>query len=236
MAWGVPFVGVNHLEGHLYAALIEDPSAELPAVVLLVSGGHTLLVYMASPGHYEILGATLDDAAGEAFDKVACFLGLGYPGGPAVERAARDGDGSAIAFPRPMSGNGLVFSFSGLKTAVVQYVRANPQVSTVDVAASFQAAVVDVLVEKALAAARATSARSVFLAGGVAANGPLRDALSAACEAAQLGVFLPSRQMCTDNAAMIGAAGHVRLGADGPSSLSLGALPGLGFAVPASRR
>ena len=229
MAWRVPFVGVNHLEGHLYAALLEDPSAELPAVVLLVSGGHTLLVLMRGPGDYDVLGSTLDDAAGEAFDKVARFLGLGYPGGPALERAAREGDPVAVAFPRPMAGAGLSFSFSGLKTAVVHHVRTHPEVSTPDVAASFQAAVVDVLVDKALAAARATDARSVFLAGGVAANGPLRDTLSAACAGAGLRIFLPSRQMCTDNAAMIAAAGHVRLGLDGPSPLSLGAMPGLAF-------
>ena len=229
MAWRVPFVGVNHLEGHLYAALLEDPTAELPAVVLLVSGGHTLLVLMRGPGDYDVLGSTVDDAAGEAFDKVARFLGLGYPGGPALERAAREGDPAAVAFPRPMAGAGLSFSFSGLKTAVVQHVRAHPEVSTPDVAASFQAAVVDVLVDKALAAARATDARSVFLAGGVAANGPLRDVLSAACGAAGLRIFLPSREMCTDNAAMIAAAGHIRLGLDGPSPLSLGALPGLAF-------
>jgi len=229
MAWEVPFVGVNHLEGHLYAALLEDPTAGLPAVVLLVSGGHTLLVLMRAPGDYEVLGATVDDAAGEAFDKVARFLGLGYPGGPALEQAARSGTDDAIAFPRPMLGSGLSFSFSGLKTAVVHYVRAHPEVETPDVAASFQAAVVDVLVDKALLAARRSGARSVFLAGGVAANGPLREALSAACREAGLAIFLPSRRMCTDNAAMIGAAGHVRLGVDGPSPLSAGAAPGLGF-------
>jgi N6-L-threonylcarbamoyladenine synthase len=229
LAWGVPFVGVNHLEGHLYAALLEDPTIELPAIVLLVSGGHTLLIEMRAPGDYEVLGATLDDAAGEAFDKVARFLGLGYPGGPGVEKAAARGDKAAIAFPRPMTGNGLSFSFSGLKTAVIQHVRAHPDARNDDVAASFQAAVVDVLVEKAIAAAEARAARAICLAGGVAANGPLRAALEAAGERAGLRVFLPSRAMCTDNAAMIAAAGDARLDLDGPTALDAGALPGLGF-------
>ena len=174
LGWQLPFIGVNHLEGHLYAAMLEDPTIELPAIVLLVSGGHTLLIEMRAPGDYEVLGATLDDAAGEAFDKVARFLGLGYPGGPGVERAAARGDSAAIAFPRPMSGVGLSFSFSGLKTAVVHYVRAHEEVATDDVAASFQAAVVDVLVDKAMAAATLRGARAICLAGGVAANGPLK--------------------------------------------------------------
>ncbi len=229
MAWRVPFVGVNHLEGHLYAALLEDAALELPSVVLLVSGGHTLLVSMSAPGEYRLLGRTVDDAAGEAFDKVARFLGLGYPGGPAVERAAREGDPRAIRFPRPMLDEGLDFSFSGLKTAVVHYVRDHPDVATADVAASFQQAVVDVLVHKAMAAAAAGAARSVCLAGGVAANGPLREATVSACESAGLRAFLPSRAMCTDNAAMIASAGYFRLRSDGPTPLTAGAVPSLGF-------
>ncbi len=233
LAWDVPFVGVNHLEGHLYAALLEDADLPLPAVVLLVSGGHTLLVEMTAPGSYRLLGRTADDAAGEAFDKVARFLGLGYPGGPAVERSARDGDPAAIAFPRPMRDEGLAFSFSGLKTAVVHYVRDHPDVPTPDVAASFQQAVVDVLVHKALGAARRSGARSLCLAGGVAANGPLRAATLAACDAAGLRAFLPSRSMCTDNAAMIAAAGYYRLASDGPTPLDAGAVPGLAFPVTA---
>ncbi len=229
LAWQVPFVGVNHLEGHLYASLLEDPGIELPAVVLLVSGGHTILVEMDGPGSYEVLGETVDDAAGEAFDKVARFLGLGYPGGPAIERAAREGDASSIAFPRPMLGEGLDFSFSGLKTAVVTYVGKHPEVSSADVAASFQAAVVDVLVAKLLDAAGTSRARSVCLAGGVAANGPLREAVAAACAAAGLGVYLPSRSMCTDNAAMIASAGHHLLGRRGPTPMDAGAEPSMRF-------
>ncbi|MDQ3468901.1 MAG: tRNA (adenosine(37)-N6)-threonylcarbamoyltransferase complex transferase subunit TsaD, partial [Actinomycetota bacterium] len=176
LAWDVPFVAVNHLEAHLYAALLDDPSMELPVVVLLVSGGHTLLVEMREFGQYRLLGQTIDDAAGEAFDKVARFLGLGYPGGPAVERAALDGDPAAIAFPRAMRDDGLDVSFSGLKTAVMNYVRANPDVDTADVAASFQAAVVDVLVLKVRRAASAVGAVGLALGGGVAANSSLREA------------------------------------------------------------
>ncbi|HLX78663.1 MAG TPA: tRNA (adenosine(37)-N6)-threonylcarbamoyltransferase complex transferase subunit TsaD [Acidimicrobiales bacterium] len=227
LAWKVPFVGVNHLEGHLYSALLEDREIPFPAVVLLVSGGHTLLVDMSSPGQYDVLGETVDDAAGEAFDKVGRYLGLSYPGGPEIERLASNGDPKAISFPRPMLNDGLEFSFSGLKTAVVRYVREHRDVDSADVAASFQAALVEVLVEKALRAAAATNARSICLAGGVAANGPLRKALASATERAGLKVFLPSASMCTDNAAMIAAAAHVNLHDHGATDLSQGAVPGL---------
>ncbi|MCU1493542.1 MAG: gcp [Acidimicrobiaceae bacterium] len=236
LAWGVPFVGVNHLEGHLYASLLEDPDLELPVVVLIVSGGHTLLVALEKPGHYAVLGETLDDAAGEAFDKVARFLGLGYPGGPGVERAAREGDPAAVALPRPMLGDGLDFSFSGLKTAVVQHVTRHPEVSTPDVAASFQAAAVDVLVDKTLVAADSIGARGICLAGGVAANTSLRERIVGAGAEAGLRVFLPSRAMCTDNAAMIAAAGHFRLAMDGASPMSTGADASLRFPGHEPRR
>jgi N6-L-threonylcarbamoyladenine synthase len=229
LSWGVPFVGVNHLEGHLYACLIEEPTLALPVVVLLVSGGHTLLVAMDAPGSYEVIGATQDDAAGEAFDKVARFLGLGYPGGPAIEVAARSGEATAVDLPRPMLHDGLAFSFSGLKTAVIAHVRDHPEVDSADMAASFQAAVVDVLVTKAVRAAHATGAVGICLAGGVAANTPLREGLVAAGASEGLAVFLPSKAMCTDNAAMIAAAGSFRLARDGASPLSVGAHPGLRF-------
>ncbi len=227
LAWGVPFVGVNHLEGHLFAALLDHPGIQWPVAVLLVSGGHTLLVSMEGPGRYRLLGQTLDDAAGEAFDKVARFLGLGYPGGPAIERAGAAGDGAAFAFPRPLLGDGLDFSFSGLKTAVVRAVRARPDASDPDVAASFQQAVVDVLVAKALEAAVAVGARGVCLAGGVAANGVLRRAIADGCAELGLPAYLPSMATCTDNAAMIAAAGWWQLEHVGPTPLDAGADPNL---------
>ncbi|CAN5545729.1 tRNA (adenosine(37)-N6)-threonylcarbamoyltransferase complex transferase subunit TsaD [soil metagenome] len=231
LVWDVPFVAVNHLEAHLYAALLEDPALQLPAVVLLVSGGHTLLVHMEGHGRYRLLGSTVDDAAGEAFDKVARFLGLGYPGGPAIDRVAMDGDPSAIAFPRAMLAEGYDFSFSGLKTAVVNHVRRHPEAATADVAASFQEAVVDVLVTKARRAARDVGAKALCLGGGVAANSLLRERFLGACVAENLPGFLPSRSMCTDNAAMVAAAAWWRLRSDGPSPLDTGADPGLRLPV-----
>ena len=207
LTWDVPFIGVNHMEAHLYAAFLEDPTLQFPLVVLLVSGGHTMLVEMQDHGRYRLLGQTIDDAAGEAFDKVARFLGLGYPGGPAVDREAVHGDPQAINFPRAMLNDGLDFSFSGLKTSVMNHVRKNPDVSTADVAASFQAAVVDVLVAKARRAAEQVGARGLVLGGGVAANSLLRERFLSVCTEAGIHGFLPSRAMCTDNAAMIAAAG-----------------------------
>lgn len=227
LAWQVPFIGVNHLEAHLYSAFLEDPSLEFPLVVLLVSGGHTMLIEMQDHGRYRLLGRTIDDAAGEAFDKVARYLDLGYPGGPAIDAAALRGDPEAIRFPRAMMDGSYDFSFSGLKTAVVNHVRKNPDVSSADVAASFQAAVVDVLVTKARRAAVEVGAKGLVLGGGVAANSLLREEILGACANDQIRGFLPSRQMCTDNAAMIAAAGWYRLAADGPSGLDMGAYPNL---------
>jgi len=227
MAWDLPLVGVNHLEGHLFAALLEEPGLGFPLVVLLVSGGHTILVRMDGPGRYRVLGQTLDDAAGEAYDKVARYLGLGYPGGPALDRAARAGDPSAFAFPRALLAEGYDFSFSGLKTSVVRTVERYPAASTEDIAASFQQAVADVLVAKARRAVAEVGALGLCLAGGVAANSLLRERAAAACVEDGVAVHLPSLAMCTDNAAMVAAAGWWRLSSDGPSPLSLGAAPNL---------
>jgi tRNA N6-adenosine threonylcarbamoyltransferase len=227
MAWGVPLVGVNHLEAHLFASLLEQPDLGWPLVVLLVSGGHTMLIEVAAPGEYRLLGGTIDDAAGEAFDKVARFIGLGYPGGPAIDRISGEGDPRAYAFPRSLPGDGFDFSFSGLKTSVVNRVRKEPGASTADVAASFQEAVVDVLVTRARAAAAAVGARALCLAGGVAANSLLRTRVQQACAEDGIGAFLPSRALCTDNAAMVAAAGHWRLLHGDRSRLDLGADPNL---------
>ena len=227
LTWDVPFIGVNHMEAHLYAAFLEDPTLEFPMVVLLVSGGHTMLIEMQDHGQYRLLGQTVDDAAGEAFDKVARFLGLEYPGGPAIDREAAFGDPEAINFPRAMLNDGLDFSFSGLKTSVMNYVRKNPDVSASDVSASFQAAVVDVLVTKARRAAEQVGARGLVLGGGVAANSLLRERFLTVCTDAGIHGFLPSRAMCTDNAAMIAAAGWHRLRSDGPTALDAGAYPNL---------
>jgi len=227
LAWDVPFVGVNHMEAHLYAAFLEDPSLEFPLLVLLVSGGHTMMIEMQDHGRYRLVGQTIDDAAGEAFDKVARFLDLGYPGGPAIDRAAMSGNPDAIRFPRAMLNDGYDFSFSGLKTSVMNYVRKYPEVRSDDVAASFQAAVVDVLVSKARRAAAQVGATGIVLGGGVAANSLLREEILGACEQDGIQGFLPRRSMCTDNAAMIAAAGWHRLRSDGPTSLDVGATPNL---------
>lgn len=235
LVWDVPFIGINHHEAHLYAALLDHseatsdapPNLTFPLVVLLVSGGHTMLIEFVDHGRYRLLGATLDDAAGEAFDKVARYLGLGYPGGPAIDKLSPQGDPTAVHFPRALMTNGLNFSFSGVKTAVVNHVRKHPDVSTENMAACFQASVVDVLVAKALRAARATGATGICLAGGVAANRALRTQLSEACEHEGITVHLPSPAMCTDNAAMVAATAWWRLRRDGPHPLDLGADPSL---------
>jgi N6-L-threonylcarbamoyladenine synthase len=222
-----PYVGINHHEGHMYAAMLDDPSLEPPFVTLVASGGHTLLVAMRGHGVYETLGQTVDDAAGEAFDKVARFLGLGYPGGLAIDALAARGDPEAVAFPRPMLDDGFDFSFSGLKTAVVTYCRRHPDAEVADVAASFQAAVVDVLVTKLVRAARRAEVDTVVIGGGVAANSSLRARVAEAAEREGLRAVIPSRALCTDNAAMIAACAFYRLAADGPTPLDSGISPGL---------
>lgn len=227
----VPFVGVNHLEAHLYAAMLDDPSVEFPMLVLLVSGGHTMLVEVRKPGTYQIVGQTRDDAAGEAFDKVARFLDLGYPGGPAIDALAKTGNAQAIEFPRAMLHDGLDVSFSGLKTSVINHVRKNKNIKTSDIVASFQSAVVDVLVAKTIRAAENLGARTVALGGGVAANSLLRSEILRVCAQKDFQVVLPSLAMCTDNAAMIASAGWHRLQLTGESTLDAGAYPNLGLTV-----
>jgi N6-L-threonylcarbamoyladenine synthase len=227
LACGVPYVGVHHLEAHLQAAWLQDLGVELPMVVLLVSGGHTMLVAVRGDADYEVLGETVDDAAGEAYDKVARLLGLGYPGGPVIDRLAATGDPRAVRFPRPMLGDGLDFSFSGLKTAVMHQVRRTPDLPVADLAASFQAAVVDVLVAKLSVAADGIGARTIVIGGGVAANSALRAAVAGLGEATERHALVPTLDLCTDNAAMIAATGYRRLRREGPHPLDGGATPSL---------
>jgi N6-L-threonylcarbamoyladenine synthase len=215
-AWQVPVVGVHHLEGHLLAPALEPGAPDFPFVALQVSGGHTLLVEVGGVGRYRILGETQDDAAGEAFDKTAKLLGLGYPGGPALAAAAREGRDGVFEFPRPMLDRpGLDFSFSGLKTAVVVAIRGRQlgAQDRADVARGFENAMVATLVEKSLRALRQTGHRSLVVAGGVGANLRLREKLAAAVAAVGGTVFFPKPEFCTDNAAMIAVAGHHRLAA-----------------------
>ena len=230
LVWDKPFIGINHLEAHLYAGLLDDPALEFPLVVLLVSGGHTMIIHMKGHGDYTVLGRTIDDAAGEAYDKVARYLDLGYPGGPVIDRIASEGNPHAVEFPRAMMHDGLDVSFSGLKTSVINHVRKNPGMSNVDIAASFQAAVVDVLCAKTIKAAQQVGAQGIVLGGGVSANSFLRSEMSRRGGEAGFKVALPSRAMCTDNAAMIAAAAWHRLKSDGPRELDCGAYPNLKLA------
>jgi N6-L-threonylcarbamoyladenine synthase len=229
---GRPLIGVNHLEGHLYAAWIkaaaEEAQAEpkFPLMVLLVSGGHTELDLMTDHLQYRRLGATLDDASGEAFDKVARLLGLAYPGGPSIQRAAEDGDPTRFAFPRAWLEGTWNFSFSGLKTAVLKEVKdyesRGKSLPVPDMAASFQAAVVDVLFTKTLRAAREFGAREIIVAGGVSANRGLRAAFQAQTE---FKVHIPPLPLCTDNAAMIAAAGYYRFATGQISAMDIDVQP-----------
>ncbi len=231
---GLPLVGVNHLEGHVFAAFLEPPAPEYPFLALVVSGGHTALYHAPGPLRYELVGQTRDDAAGEAFDKVAKLLGLGYPGGPLIERTAGHGDPGAIAFPlAQMTDQAPDFSFSGIKTSVSLHVKRNAPLSmaaVADIAASFQAAAVKMLVRKTVKAASRLGVKRVVLTGGVAANKALRAALAAQAAERGLALHVPPQRLCTDNAAMIAAAGAARLAAGERASLTMNAQPDLALA------
>ena len=250
VAAGTPFIGINHLEAHLYSPLLDrgandpplldshlpqDRQSLLPMITLIVSGGHTILAHVTGIGRHVILGQTVDDAAGEAFDKVAKLLQLGYPGGPEVDRLAKNGNPRAIAFPRSMLEEpGYNFSFSGLKTAVLYYLRKRQTPVTnyqllADICASFQEAVVDVLVGKLLRAAAEYQVATVSLAGGVSINSRLRAKLAAECSRRDLRLLLAPAQLCTDNAGMIAALAHHKLCAGLRSPLSLGVAPSGGL-------
>jgi N6-L-threonylcarbamoyladenine synthase len=231
-----PLVGVNHLEAHYWANFLEHGKPEPPYVALIVSGGHTMLVHVPELFRHEVLGQTLDDAAGEAFDKVARMLGLGFPGGPALDAAARTGDPNAIRFPRAMEDSGdLDFSMSGLKTAVLRYVKgeraAGLDIDVPDLAASFQEAIVDVQVTKTIEAARRTGVQRVLLGGGVVANTRLRERLGTDGASAGFEVLVPPLSLCTDNAAMVACLGAARLERGDRSGLDIAADPNLPLAL-----
>jgi len=227
LARGLPFIGVNHLEAHIYANWLEGEQPRFPVLCLIVSGGHTDLILMKDHGDYQILGKTRDDAAGEAFDKVARILALGYPGGPAIEQAALDGDGSRHPLPRAWLKGTDDFSFSGLKTAALHLVQENEGIAAADVAASFQESVVDVLVAKTVDAATRLRARQVLLCGGVASNQALRRAMT---ERSPVPVHVPTPLLCTDNAAMTASCGYFRLQAGEASGWDLDVEPNLRLA------
>ena len=227
-----PLVGVHHIEGHVSANFIEHPDLEPPFVCLIVSGGHTHLVIVRDYGEFEIIGRTMDDAAGEAFDKVARAVGLGYPGGPKVDRAAKEGNPHAIEFPRArVGGSEYDFSFSGMKSAVLNYINQaqmkGEAISVTDLCASFQNAVVDVLVSRAVAAAKEFGYDKLAIAGGVASNSALREGMRKACEREGLKLYYPSPIYCTDNAAMIGAAAYYEYINGARAGWDLNAVPNL---------
>ena len=229
---GKPLIGVHHIEGHIAANYLDNKELKPPFMCLIVSGGHTHLVNVKDYGAYEILGRTMDDAAGEAYDKVARAIGLGYPGGPKIDKAAKEGDPEAIAFPRAhVDGDEYDFSFSGLKSAVLNYLNScemkGEEINTADVAASFQAAVVDVLVGNSMKAADTYGVRKFAIAGGVASNSALRKAMEDACKERGILFYRPSPILCTDNGAMIASAGYYEYMKGNLAELTLNAVPNL---------
>ena len=233
LAWSrrLPFLGIDHMEGHLFSPRLEFPDYRPPAVVLLASGGHTQLVHMRDWGDYRVLGETIDDAAGEAFDKLARVMGMGFPGGPAIDRASEQGDPDAVRFPRAMPGRRHHFSFSGLKTSVITFLekadRRGELPGRADVAASVQEAIVDVLAEKTLNAVEDTGVRVIGAGGGVLANRRLRTKLEVLAGERGLELYLPSPSLCVDNGAMIGAAAAFRRGRGEITSWGAGVDPGM---------
>lgn len=241
LAYGlkIPFVGINHMEAHMYSNFIDEPKPDYPFICLTVSGGHTQLIYVQKALHHQLLGETLDDAAGEAYDKVAKMLGLGFPGGPIIDKLAKEGNPNYIKFPRTfLEVDSYDFSFSGIKTAVLYWLRdhglLNPNDHSSltthqlqDICASFQASVVDVLVEKTLRAVKNMKVRNVAIAGGVSANSELRKRLQACADETGFRLFIPNFQYCTDNGAMIAQLGWMKIKARQTSDFSLNAVPNL---------
>lgn len=237
---GVPLIGVHHIEGHIFANQLSNPQLPVPHICLTVSGGHTMLLHVREHCQYELLGSTLDDAAGEAFDKIAKFFNLGFPGGPVIDKLSLDGNKNAYRFPRPMlRANNLDFSFSGLKTHVINAfkdgVAINEVLPITDIAASFQEAIVEVLVAKTVRAALERGVTAVSVTGGVSANRRLRAAFTDTCQAKGLHVFFPKLSLCTDNGAMIAAAGYARLRRGERADLNLDVFPNAPFEVQCGR-